>query len=141
MSADDNVNIERWKAIEYEQVSEDWRHRDVLTWQLPAVLVVVGGVLVREAFDQQTPPWIGAFMLLLAVALAWCLTMALKQNLDLQSMNRVIAENLYPETKRFPPRKLGSRRLLKLSWVVSIFLAATFLLMVVKSLIALTTLR
>ena len=36
MSADDKVNIDRWKAIEYEQVSEDWRHRDVLTFRSPS---------------------------------------------------------------------------------------------------------
>ena len=135
MSAEDKVNIDRRKAIEYEQVSEDWRHRDVLTWQLPAVLVVVGGVLVGKALDPQTPPWIGAFMLLFAVALAWCLTAALTQNLELQSMNRVIAERLYPGTERFPSDKQGSRKLLQLSWVVSIFLAIAFIFMVSKSLL------
>ncbi len=38
---------------EYEQVSEDWRHRDNLTWQLPSILLVVGGVALGTAFDRE----------------------------------------------------------------------------------------
>ena len=39
-----------FKKIEYEQLSQDWRHRDILTWQLPSVLVIGTGILVGEAF-------------------------------------------------------------------------------------------
>ncbi len=38
------------EKIEYEQLSADWRHRDSLTWQMPAVLLVIAGVLVGEGF-------------------------------------------------------------------------------------------
>lgn len=40
MSADAQ---ERLAREEYIQESNDWRHRDVLTWQLPSILVGVGG--------------------------------------------------------------------------------------------------
>lgn len=36
---------------DYEQLSDDWRHRDQLTWQLPSVLVAVSGALITVVFQ------------------------------------------------------------------------------------------
>ena len=74
------------QKLEYEQALEDWRHRDTLTWQMPAVLAVVGGVVVAEAFKLPvgTPIYIRHVLLLFALGLAFSLTIALTQNICLQ---------------------------------------------------------
>ncbi len=36
--------------LEYNQISADWRHRNNLTWQIPSVVVVIGGALITTAF-------------------------------------------------------------------------------------------
>ena len=40
-----------YHEIEYQELSADWRHRDSLTWQVPAVIVAVAGFLVSKGFD------------------------------------------------------------------------------------------
>ena len=132
-----NIDEESWKRTEYEQVSDDWRHRDVLTWQLPAVMVVVGGVLVAEALGEEISWPIRNVMLLFAFALAVCLTLALKQNLKLQEEGREIAKCLYPQTQRFDFRKKGSRQLLVLSLSVCVFLGIVFLASLLGSILPL----
>jgi uncharacterized membrane protein len=114
------------QKLEYEQASEDWRHRDTLTWQMPAVLVVVGGVVVAEAFQltAESPDYIRPMLLLFAFSLAICLTIALRQNINLQKKGRDIIKALNPCTKRFCFEMRGSNSLLILSWVISIFLGA-----------------
>ena len=63
----------------YEQLSEDWRNRDRITWQLPAVLVVVAGLLLSQVFwkngvEQQVENWLlwggFGFTLLFTIILA-----------------------------------------------------------------------
>lgn len=39
------------RVTECEQLPADWRHRDSLTWQMPAVLLVIAGMLVAEGFE------------------------------------------------------------------------------------------
>jgi len=41
---------------EYNQISEDWRHRDKLTWQLPSVVIVIGSALTAAAFTLNIDP-------------------------------------------------------------------------------------
>lgn len=112
------------QKLEYEQASEDWRHRDTLTWQMPAVLVVVGGVVVAEAFKLPvgTPIYIRHVLLLFALGFAFTLTVTLTQNICLQQKGSVIIKALNPKTKRFSFGMLGSILLLILSWAISIFL-------------------
>ncbi len=122
------------KNAEYEQVSADWRHRDNLTWQLPSVLLVVGGVALGTAFDQEVrlPTPIRTGLLMFAAALAWCIFAALNQNLQLQRNDRRILKELYPDTERFGrPGRHGFRRVG--SWVFfGISLAAAAALTVVS---------
>ncbi len=70
---------------EYKQISEDWRHRDKLTWQLPSVVVVIGSALTAAAFtlntDLQYLYVIRPILLLFGGFLSLCLTFALKENL------------------------------------------------------------
>ncbi len=112
------------EKVRYEQASEDWRHRDQLTWQTPAILVVVGGLLVAEAFKLPAdgPSWVRNALLLFAFGLSISLTLALSQNLVLQGKDRKIIETIDPETERFGFLKIGSLALLILSIAISIFL-------------------
>ncbi len=111
------------EKIEYEQASEDWRHRDSLTWQLPTVLITAGGVLVVEAINLlNTHPLLTKLIITLAFLLTSSLTISLGQNLKLQRLNREIIESLYLRTKRFVFIKWGSFTLLGLSIIMSIFL-------------------
>ncbi len=116
--------MDELEKVRYEQASEDWRHRDQLTWQMPAILVVVGGLLVAEAFKlpDDAPSWVRDALLLFAFGLSISLTLALSQNLILQGKDRKIIETIDPKTKRFGFLKLGSFALLILSIAISIFL-------------------
>lgn len=117
-------SMKDFDKIEYEQISQDWRHRDVLTWQIPAVLVVVGGFLVAQAFDMSptAPSWIKNGLLLFAAALAVCLTAALGQNLILQEIDAQNLKRIYSQTQRVCFRRTGSWLLFGLSVVVSVVL-------------------
>lgn len=116
--------MDELEKVRYEQASEDWRHRDQLTWQMPAILVVVGGLLVAEAFKlpDDAPSWVRNALLLFAFGLSTSLTLSLFQNLILQGKDRKIIETIDPETKRVGFLKLGSFALMILSIAISIFL-------------------
>jgi hypothetical protein len=72
-------------SIEYNQISEDWRHRDNLTWQLPSVILVIGSALIVTAFgldiDLRYLNTVRVILLGLGALLAFSLTWALIQNL------------------------------------------------------------
>ncbi len=71
----------------YEQLSEDWRHRDQLTWQLPSVLVAVSGALITAVFQFEAKLGDVRLALLWAgVIFAALLTIALGQNLYYQTV-------------------------------------------------------
>ncbi len=70
-----------WDEVEYNQISEDWRHRDNLTWQIPSVIVVIGGALIAAAFTLNIEPCIRPVLLGFGAFLSLCLTFALKENL------------------------------------------------------------
>ncbi len=88
------------------------------------MLVVVGGVVVAEAFKltEESPDYIRPMLLLFAFGLAFCLTLALTQNIYLQKKGRDIIKALNPCTKRFCFGMWGSISLLILSWMISISL-------------------
>lgn len=117
--------------IEYEQLSQDWRHRDVLTWQFPSVLILVGGVLVAQAFNlSREHPWIQSVLLSFGAGLAICLTVALRQNLKLQQANKdaimALLKRANEESTRFGFRRRGSCLLLAFSGIVCIVLIVLF---------------
>jgi len=74
-----------WNEVEYQQISEDWRHRDNLTWQIPSIIVVIGGALITAAFALNTDPKylciVRPILLGFGALLSLCLTFALAQNL------------------------------------------------------------
>ena len=114
--------------IEYEQLSQDWRHRDVLTWRFPSFLILVEGILVAQAFRLSTEhPWIQSVLLSLGAGLAICLTRALSQNLQLQQANKVAIMALFDKddpkkTTRFCFSSSGSSWLFVFCVIVAIFL-------------------
>ncbi len=116
--------MDKMEELEYQQASEDWRHRDSLTWQIPAVIVVVGSVIIVEAFNlpDDIPFGIRIWFFLFSFALAFCLSFALSQNLHLQKRSRGIILHINPNTKRFGFTKIGSGLFLVLAWLVSAFL-------------------
>jgi hypothetical protein len=76
-----NNELER----EYSEISTDWRHRDNLTWQLPSIIIIIGGTLVAAAFlleiDPQYLILIRSTLLLFDALISACLTIALGQNI------------------------------------------------------------
>jgi len=71
--------------VEYSQISQDWRHRDNLTWQIPSIIVAIGGGLTAAAFGLNIDPQyiciVRPILLGFGALLAGCLTFALAQNL------------------------------------------------------------
>ena len=71
--------------VEYNQISQDWRHRDNLTWQIPSIIVAIGGALIAGAFglkiDCRYVCIVRPILLGFGALLAGCLTFALVQNL------------------------------------------------------------
>ena len=121
------LSDEEFTQLEYEQASEDWRHRDNLTWQIPAVLVAVAGFVVSEVFGASnlSPNWIRPGMLAIAATLGVLLSVALIQNLKLQRKSKDIIKSLH-DTERLEFPLMGSNLLIILSWGVSIALLALF---------------
>ena len=108
--------------IEYSEISNDWRHRDNLTWQIPSLLSAIAGGLVAAAYTVNIPAdyerAIRLMLLGFAAGLSVCLTFALGQNLLYQlgsgkALERLRVGGEIPEGK-FPrglwPKDLG------LSW-------------------------
>ncbi|OLS23366.1 MAG: hypothetical protein HeimC3_25300 [Candidatus Heimdallarchaeota archaeon LC_3] len=73
------------ESTEYNQISEDWRHRDNFTWQLPSVILVIGSALIVTAFgldiDLRYLNTVRIILLGLGALLSFSLTWALIQNL------------------------------------------------------------
>ncbi len=75
---------------DYEQLSDDWRHRDQLTWQLPSVLVVIIGALITIVHEFKNLDDVENYLLWGGLFFAGLLTIALGQNLYFQT----VAEDL-----------------------------------------------
>ncbi len=73
--------MNNWEEIEYNQISEDWRHRDKLTWQIPSIIVIIGGALIVAAFKDGQSSIVKPILLGFGAILSLCLTFALGQNL------------------------------------------------------------
>jgi hypothetical protein len=117
-----------WDGVEYNQISEDWRHRDNLTWQIPSVIVVIGGALIAAAFTLNIEPCIRPVLLGFALLLSLCLTIALGQNLELQNLNgkqlKNLSKKIGKETQRVNFAMIGSYLLFILCILISGFLTS-----------------
>ena len=80
---------------DYVQLSEDWRHRDQLTWQLPSVLVAVSGALITAVFQFDKLADVRNYLLWGGLLFAGLLSIALGQNLYYQT----VAEDLMDAIK------------------------------------------
>lgn len=80
---------------DYEQLSEDWRHRDQLTWQVPSVLVAVSGALITAVFQFDKLADVRNYLLWGGLLFAGLLSIALGQNLYYQT----VAEDLMDAIK------------------------------------------
>ncbi len=70
---------------DYEQLSDDWRHRDELTWQLPSVLVAISGGLITIVFGFDKLDHLQVYLLWGGLIFAGLLTIALGQNIYFQT--------------------------------------------------------
>lgn len=70
--------------IDFEEFYEDWRHRDRLTWQIPSVVIVVGGALIVGAYAAEVCWQIAALVFGLGAFFAATMTTMLAQNLYYQ---------------------------------------------------------
>ncbi len=80
---------------DYEQLSDDWRHRDQLTWQLPSVLIAVSGALITIVFQFENLTEVKYYLLWGGLLFAGLLSIALGQNLYFQT----VAEDLMDAIK------------------------------------------
>lgn len=108
--------------IEYQELSADWRHRDSLTWQMPAVIVAVTGLLVSKGVELigKIDPVIVRAIFIFTTAFAVCLTIALWQNLRIQGKGRCKLKSLYGKTERFNFWRVGSYVLFTLCILLSL---------------------
>lgn len=84
------------ESQDYQQLSDDWRHRDQLTWQLPSVLVAISGALIAAVFQITTLETAGVRFYLLwgGLIFASLLTIALGQNLYFQTVAEDLMDSL-----------------------------------------------
>lgn len=50
--------LERWRHMEYDQICNDWRHRDGMLWQSLAVAITVTGLTLSLTVSDQPMPWL-----------------------------------------------------------------------------------
>ncbi len=80
---------------EYKQLSEDWRSRDRMTWQMPAFLVVIGGLLLVSAFSQLgSDPTVKNKILLIGMLFSWITTTFLTRNIYLQGLGQKLLKEI-----------------------------------------------
>ena len=70
--------------IDFEQYYEDWRHRDTLTWQIPAVTVAIGSGIIIGSYIAEIPWYVRALAFGLGAFFIATLTVMLAQNLYYQ---------------------------------------------------------
>ncbi len=110
------------EKIEYQELSADWRHRDSLTWQMPAVIVAVVGLLASRGFEliSVVAPVIVWTIFIFTTGFAFCLTVALGQNLFIQGEGSRKMKSLCGKTERFDFPRIGSFLLFALCVVLTV---------------------
>ena len=102
----------------YEQLSEDWRNRDRMTWQIPAVLIIVGGIFVVSVFGEQfnleEEKWIAVGLLASGLFFVWVLTVFLTRNAYFQAVGDDLMERIKNgDEEQLCKARSGARRLPK----------------------------
>lgn len=80
--SDEELSEKVLKQIEYEQLCEDWRHRDSMLWQSLAVAITLtGGVFGLVFGDAAKVSWIlGFFLFSIASILNWVLLLKISKD-------------------------------------------------------------
>ena len=61
------------RRLEYQEASDDWRHRDRLTWQMPTVLVGFVGVVMTQLYGKSSTyeyEWIRVAILVMLASIS-----------------------------------------------------------------------
>lgn len=96
---------------EYKQLSEDWRNRDRMTWQIPAFLVGIGGALLVSAFSKLvTDESIKNTVLLIALLFSWVFTIFLTRNIYLQVLGQKLLNEIKDKKMKWAELKKCTRR-------------------------------
>ena len=91
---------------EYHQLSEDWRHRDVLTWQMPVRIATIAGGSLTLAFTTAETAILKDAYLLMGGTLVLVLSFTLLQNLWFQAgSTKSLSLILQGETDKIPKAK------------------------------------
>ena len=92
--------------------SADWRHRDQLTWQMPAVMVAVSGGLMAAAFQLDELQVIRVYLLWAGGLFSGLVTVALGQNIYYQRVASdlivAIQDGKRVQATRVPKRRTGA---------------------------------
>lgn len=68
------------KQIEYEQICEDWRHRDSMLWQSLAVAITSTGVIFSGAFSKDMSWMLRSFLFGIAFIFNWILLLKISKD-------------------------------------------------------------
>jgi hypothetical protein len=92
--------------IDFEQYYEDWRQRDTLTWQIPAVTVAIGSGIMIGSYIAEIPWCVKALAFGLGAFFIASLTVMLAQNLYYQWRDEKHLEDLedYGKNKNDKPQ-------------------------------------
>lgn len=118
------------RRLEYQEASDDWRHRDHLTWQMPPVVMAALGLGFGQVYTRTFTPeheWIRVAILVVIAFLSGGLVLTLKQNLTLQNQSHQIITSIYPNTGRLGFAKVGSDaffHLMQAAWLLLTLFAA-----------------
>ena len=102
--------------IDFEQYYEDWRHRDALTWQIPAVTVAIGSGIMIGSYMAEIPWCVKALAFGLGAFFIASLTVMLAQNLYYQWRDEEhledyeTQEKLTPQSRPIPPKTKEEER-------------------------------
>lgn len=78
---DEELSIKELKQIEYEQLCEDWRHRDSMLWQSLAVAITLTGIVFGVVFSTTNVSWISKLVLFsMASTLNWVLLLKITKD-------------------------------------------------------------
>jgi hypothetical protein len=86
-------------SVMYQQLSEDWRNRDRLTWQMPAYLVVIGTALLVAAFQEPLAESLRKTILVIGLLFSWILAIFLTRNIYLQALGQTLLDDIITSGK------------------------------------------
>lgn len=113
--------------IDFEQYYEDWRHRDALTWQIPAVTVAIGSGIMIGSYMAEIPWCVKALAFGLGAFFIASLTVMLAQNLyyqwrDEEHLGDYKTQEKLTQSRPIPPKtkeeeiEIGTKCKPKLVW-------------------------